>query len=82
MQVYPTIKDPTVSGADHVKRFNISFLNRDVKLKGLFWPCPRSTKLKMVLNIFNKEEMTKARTYNPPLSQLRFESTRLESIRL
>lgn len=58
-KVYPTIKDPTVSGADHVKRFNISFLNRDVKLKGLFWPCPRSTKLKMVLNIFNKEEMTK-----------------------
>jgi len=25
----------------------------------MFWPCPRSTKFKMVLNIVNKEEMTK-----------------------
>lgn len=48
-----------MTGSDQVKRFNISFLNRDVKLKGLFWPSPRATKLKMVRNIFNKEEMTK-----------------------
>ncbi len=58
MQVFPTVKDLQVTGNDQVKRFNISFINRDLKLKGLFWPCPRATKIKMMKTLFNKDEMT------------------------
>jgi hypothetical protein len=57
-RVYPTVKDPGIIGGNAVKRFNVSFVNRDFKLKGLFWPCPRATKLKMMRSLFNKDEMT------------------------
>ena len=57
-QVFPTIQDKKVVTSPNRKRFNISFVGRAFKLNGLFWQSSKSTKIKMALSMFSKEEMT------------------------
>eukprot|EP01087_Luapelamoeba_hula_P020851 TRINITY_DN7182_c0_g1_i1.p1 TRINITY_DN7182_c0_g1~~TRINITY_DN7182_c0_g1_i1.p1 ORF type:complete len:1274 (-),score=250.19 TRINITY_DN7182_c0_g1_i1:29-3439(-) len=57
-RLYPTVKFP-FSGKQR-KRFNVCFVNRDFKMKGVFWNgSPVATKMKMFGAVFDKDKRVK-----------------------